>query len=104
MNQIYVIRNQHQQFLEKSGGWSQGEDNRSVYRAVHRDEAINQIVELTVKNPDLRARICKLEVNEKGLLKLPSPTIDGQTTEVESNTPTELPPQTVQPPSQQGPA
>lgn len=68
---MFIICNQHQQILEKSGNWQYGEENRSVYRTQHKDEAINQIVELTVKNPDLRAKITAVDVNEKGLLILP---------------------------------
>jgi len=76
MNAMYVLCNQQQQYLEKSGEWGLGNDNRAIYRTAHKDEAINQKVELTVKNPALRITICELESNEKGLLSLPTQSAD----------------------------
>ncbi|SMF12096.1 hypothetical protein SAMN02745866_00763 [Alteromonadaceae bacterium Bs31] len=70
MSQIYLIRDQHDRFLDKSGDWSHGEDARGLYRSNHKDEAINQMVELSVKNPELRVRIEPAERDEKGLPKI----------------------------------
>ncbi len=67
MSQIYLIRDQHDRFLDKSGEWNHGEDRRSLFRSPHKDEAVNQMVELSVKNPDLRVRIEQAKIGEKGL-------------------------------------
>lgn len=70
MNHVYVLSNQEHEYLEKSGDWSRGEDSRSLYRTPHKDEALNQMVELSVKNPTLRIRVCEVAVDEKGLLRI----------------------------------
>jgi len=72
MNRVFVICNQHEQFLAKSGEWGDGSENRSIYRTPHKDEALNRMVELTVKDPNLRARICEIEKTEKDVLQLPA--------------------------------
>jgi len=71
MDHLFVLCNQHQHFLTKSGEWNSGEDNRALYRTPHKDEAINQMVELTVKQPELRIQIVSVSQTERGLLKLP---------------------------------
>jgi len=67
MNDVYIIRDQEQRFFDKSGDWSHGEDRRAVFRTALKDEAINQMVELSVKNPTLRVSIETVSLDAKGL-------------------------------------
>lgn len=71
MNQLYVLCNQYDQFFAKSGEWNNGDENRALFRTPHKDEALNQKVELTVKHPELRIRIVAASQNERGALQLP---------------------------------
>lgn len=54
MTDVFVLRNQHNQFLNKSLEWIAAGESKTLYRTQHKDEMINQKVELTVKRPDLR--------------------------------------------------
>lgn len=74
MSQVYIITNQYDQFLDKRSQWVDQADTSVLYRTPHKDEAINIMVEHSVKNPDARAKIVTCELNQKGQLALvPAP-------------------------------
>lgn len=54
---VFLLQNQCDQYLSKSGEWLNGADSKALYRTVHKDEAINQKVEVAVKQADTRAKI-----------------------------------------------
>ena len=54
---VFLLQNQYDQYLSKSGEWLDGADSKTLYRTVHKDEAINQKVEVAVKQADTRAKI-----------------------------------------------
>lgn len=56
MTDVFVLCNQHNQFLSKSLEWVATGDSKTLYRTSYHDEVINQKVELTVKHPDLRIK------------------------------------------------
>lgn len=66
MTDVFVIRNQHGLFLGKHGDWIDGQDAHSLYRTMHKDEAINVKVEHSVRDPLLRLQIVTCSTNEKG--------------------------------------
>lgn len=70
MSTVYLLQNQYSHFLDRSGDWVTSENNQSLYRTTYKDEAINQKVEFSVKNPQLRITITEASVNEKGKLQL----------------------------------
>lgn len=70
MTEVFLLKNQHGNFLEKSGEWVNPTQSKSLYRTLHKDEAINQKVELAVKNADLRVEITTGQVSPEGKLIL----------------------------------
>lgn len=54
MIDVFVLRNQHNEYLNKSREWIASGDSKTLYRTEHRDEVINEKVEIAVKRPDLR--------------------------------------------------
>lgn len=70
MSEAYILKNQFDLFLDKHGEWVDQAEPSSLYRTVHKDEAINIMVEHSVKNPDLRIKIETCELNAKGQLVL----------------------------------
>ena len=54
---VFLLQNQYDQYLSKSGEWLDGADSKTLYRTVHKDEVINQKVEVAVKQADTRAKI-----------------------------------------------
>lgn len=59
MTDVYLLQNQHNEFFNKSGDWLAGGDSKTLYRSKYKDEAINQKVEFSVKNPKLRINLVK---------------------------------------------
>ncbi len=66
MTDVFVLRNQHNEYLNKSLEWISSGDSKTLYRTEHRDEVINQKVELTVKRPDLRIKVVAVELGNNG--------------------------------------
>jgi len=72
MTEVYIIRNQHQLYLDKHGAWVDGGDSPQLFRTRFRDEAINTKVELSVRHPDLRLALVSGVLDERGQLCLAS--------------------------------
>ncbi len=72
MSIVYLLQNQHDQYLSKAGEWLEGDAASALYRTEHKDEAINRKVEFTVKNVDLRIVIVKASLRENGTPELSS--------------------------------
>lgn len=76
MVHAYILKNQHDLFLDKHGQWVDQADAIQLYRTLHKDEAINCMVEYSVKNPDLRIKVETCAVNAKGHLVLAGAELD----------------------------
>ena len=63
---VFVIRNQHGQYWIRSGEWVDGREPQRLLKLKHHDEAVNQLVELSSKDIDLRGEILSCELNERG--------------------------------------
>ncbi|MEM1404476.1 MAG: hypothetical protein AAGG55_14155 [Pseudomonadota bacterium] len=63
---IFVIRNQLGQFWTRAGDWVDGREPQRVMKIKHKDEAVNQLVELSSKDIDLRGEIVAADLNDKG--------------------------------------
>ena len=68
---MYVIRNQNQLFLSKSGEWLSHHEVKSLFRTEFKDEAVNQKIELTVKDAELRLNVIEVEADTKGQPLIP---------------------------------
>lgn len=73
MTEVYIIRNQHQLYLDKQGTWVDGSDSHQLFRSRFRDEAINTKVELSVRHPELRLTLVPGVLDERGHLSLAPP-------------------------------
>lgn len=71
MSNIYILQSQNNLYLSKSGDWVSDDDTKILFRTQHKDEAINQKVELTVKQPELRVNIGIAQLSDNGKLVLP---------------------------------
>lgn len=70
MAHAYILKNQHDLFLDRQGGWVDRAEASQLYRTLHKDEAINSMVELSVKHPELRIKIETCVLGDKGQLVL----------------------------------
>lgn len=63
---VFVIKNQTGHFLNKQNEWIEAREVASLYRTVHRDEAVNTVFEVSAKDIYLRAEIQPCPVDAKG--------------------------------------
>lgn len=67
MNQTFILQNQDKLFFGKSKEWVDGYDANSLFKTPYKDEAINQMVEISSKDYKQRVKVVSCELNEKGL-------------------------------------
>lgn len=91
---FYVLVNQNNQLLARSGEWLGTKQEKLLYRSKFKDEAINLKVDHAVKQPDMRLRLIEVTMNEGKLVFEPDhdlvefvapPVIDAQTVDTEPN-------------------
>lgn len=67
MTQTFILQNQDKLFFGKNKEWVDGYDANAVFKTLYKDEAINQMVEVSSKDYTQRVKIINCELNEKGL-------------------------------------
>ena len=67
MNQTFILQNQDKLFFGKNKEWVDGYDANAVYKTPHKDEAVNQMFEITSKDYKQRVKVISCELNEKAL-------------------------------------
>jgi len=72
---VFILQNQHQQYLEKSLEWDNGADANQLFKTPHKDVALNQLMELNSKDIELRATVISCELNSAGNPVLPTQSI-----------------------------
>lgn len=65
MNEYFVVKNQHGQYINKQKEWVDGSEPKSLYRSKYKDEALNLVVELSAKDIHLRAMAFSCELDDK---------------------------------------
>ena len=67
MNQTFILQNHDKLFFGKNKEWVDGYDANAVYKTLHKDEAVNQMFEITSKDYKQRVKVISCELNEKAL-------------------------------------
>lgn len=67
MSELFILQNQAKLFLGKQNNWVDGRDLNALYKTPHKDEAINQMVEVSSKDYTQRIKIVPCAPNDKGL-------------------------------------
>ncbi|WP_105102478.1 hypothetical protein [Microbulbifer pacificus] len=101
MSHVYVLTNQHQQFLSKSNDWIDGRDSARLFRTEYKDVAINQMFEANTRDVALRIELLECGLDSKKNPQIPADALsdeplcadDNDTGEAaeESGDPEELP-------------
>ncbi|MBQ0719629.1 MAG: hypothetical protein KBT88_04975 [Gammaproteobacteria bacterium] len=68
---VFVLQDINDNFLTKALEWRNDCSVAEVYRSPHKDGALNHLLEVNAKNPDLRARVVACEVDPKNRPLLP---------------------------------
>ncbi|NRB40980.1 MAG: hypothetical protein HRU20_21340 [Pseudomonadales bacterium] len=62
---VFVIRNQIDQYLNKQSQWISGKEAQLLYRSDFHDEALNTLIEVNAKEINLRGKIIEVELGDK---------------------------------------
>ena len=65
MTQTFILQNQDKLFFGKNKEWVDGYDANSVFKTPHKDEAVNQMFEITSKDYKQRVKIILCELDDK---------------------------------------
>ena len=63
---IFIIKSHDGSLLGKDLSWLDGANANLLCSALHRDIALNQLIELNAKNINLRAQIIQCDADKKG--------------------------------------
>lgn len=64
-DEVFVIRNQLGQFWTRAGEWVDGREPQRLLKIKHHDEAVNQLVELSAKDIELRGEVLACDLDER---------------------------------------
>lgn len=73
MTQTFILQNQDKLFFGKNKEWVDGYDANSVFKTPHKDEAVNQMFEITSKDYKQRVKVIPCELDDKAV-----PVIDAE--------------------------
>lgn len=67
MTQTFILQNQDKLFFGKNKEWVDGYDANSVFKTPHKDEAVNQMFEITSKDYKQRVKVIPCSLDDKAL-------------------------------------
>ena len=67
MSELFVVSNQLGQYWGKKKRWVDGTDANKVMTLKHRDEGLNQLVELSSRDIELRGEVLAVPANDRGV-------------------------------------
>ena len=91
MKTIFVIRNQNGHYLGRHGEWLDGSHVPGLFRTEHRDAAVNELVEVNLRDFDLRGEIivCEAASGDYPVVEVLNPIVASEPAEHEEPGPTE---------------
>lgn len=67
MSELFILQNHDKLFLGRQKEWLDGSDPASLFKTPHKDEAVNQVFEISSKDYTQRIKVVSCKANEKGL-------------------------------------
>lgn len=67
MSELFILQNQDKLFFGKNKEWLDGRDTTALYKTPHKDEAVNQMVEISAKDYTQRVKVLSCPQDDKGL-------------------------------------
>lgn len=61
----YLLKSLSGEFLDKNGEWLERAARTALAQFRHRDEALNHLIELNAKQPELRASVLEVQLDDK---------------------------------------
>lgn len=67
MSELFILQNHDNLFLGRQKEWLDGHDPAGLFKTPHKDEAVNQVFEISSKDYTQRIKVVSCKANEKGL-------------------------------------
>ena len=67
MSELFILQNHDKLFLGRQKEWLDGSDPASLFKTPHKDEAVNQVFEISSKDYTQRIKVVSCKANDKGL-------------------------------------
>jgi hypothetical protein len=67
MKEVFIICNQHGQFLGKQGQWLDESEPSTAWRSPHRDVTLNHMIETNARDIEQRLTLLQCPLNEKDI-------------------------------------
>jgi len=67
MSELFILQNQDNLFLGKQKDWLDGRDPAALYKTLYKDEAVNQMFEVSSKDYTQRIKVLTCNASDKGL-------------------------------------
>ncbi len=67
MSKIYVVQSSDGHYYSKHQEWLTGKDANQIYFGKYKDEALNQLIDITLSDVNIRAKVVETILNERGL-------------------------------------
>ena len=67
MSKIYVVQSADGHYYSKHQEWLTGKDANQIYFGKYKDEALNQLIDITLNDVNVRAKVVETLLNERGL-------------------------------------
>ncbi len=67
MSKVFLLQNQDKFFINRQGLWVNGREPAGLYRVKNRDEAINEIFEISARDFDQRITVVEADATVKGI-------------------------------------
>lgn len=71
MSELFILQNQDNLFLGKQKEWLDGRDAAALYKTPYKDEAVNQMFEISSKDYTQRIKVLACTASDKGLPLIP---------------------------------
>ncbi len=65
MSKVFVVQSDQGHYFSKHGEWLSGKDASQIFFGKYKDEALNQLIDITIKDVNVRARVIECELNTK---------------------------------------
>ena len=72
MSHVFLLRNQQSYFFNRQGEWVSGREASSLFKALHRDEAINEVFEISARDFGQRIEVVEVATSDKGVPQIPA--------------------------------
>lgn len=67
MSKVFLLQNQQKFFINRQGLWVSGREPAGLFRVKNKDEAINEIFEISARDFDQRITVIEADATEKGV-------------------------------------